>query len=47
MLGPALPSAYDELNDAVTQCYGFPKGAWRDEAKALALLLELNLVVAG
>ncbi len=43
---PELSAAYAELNDAVTACYGFPDGTWRDEAKTLARLLELNRKVA-
>ena len=43
---PALGRAYDELNDAVTACYGFPAGAWRDDKETLRLLLELNQQIA-
>lgn len=37
-----LIRAYEALNDAVTACYGFEKGTWRDEGETLARLLELN-----
>ncbi len=37
-----LHDAYDALNDAVTACYGFPPGVWRDEHETLKLLLQLN-----
>jgi hypothetical protein len=39
---PDLQKAYEEMNDAVTACYGFPVGTWRDERETLRLLLELN-----
>jgi len=42
-----LARAYAALNDAVTACYGFPKGTWRDEGETLARLLELNQRVAA
>jgi hypothetical protein len=42
----ALTHAWVALNDAVTVCYGFPAGTWRDEGKTLARLLELNRKVA-
>ena len=37
-----LRSAHDALSDAVTDCYGFPAGVWRDELETLRLLLQLN-----
>ena len=37
-----LRLAHEALNDAVTECYGFPAGVWRDEHETLRLLLELN-----
>jgi hypothetical protein len=43
---PDLGRARDALDDAVTACYGFPQGAWRDERETLRLLLELNHEVA-
>ena len=42
-----LRTAYDALNDAVTACYGFPKGVWRDEHETLKLLLGQNLRIAA
>ena len=42
-----LRDAYDALNDAVTDCYGFPEGAWRDEHEALRLLLQQNHRIAA
>lgn len=44
---PELRAALDELNDAVTACYGFPAGTWRDEGASLRLLLDLNHRIAG
>jgi len=44
---PELTAAYEALNDAVSACYGFPAGCWRDESATLAALLELNGRVAG
>jgi hypothetical protein len=44
---PELVNAYEALNDAVTACYGFPKGAWKDEKETLRLLLELNHKIVG
>lgn len=44
---PDLARAYEALNDAVEECYGFPTGTWRDPAKTLAKLLELNRKVAA
>jgi len=41
-----LTQAYEKLNDAVTRCYGFPEGAWRDDKLILKLLLERNLELA-
>ncbi len=41
-----LRAAYDALNDAVTACYGFSDGIWRDEHETLKLLLGLNHRVA-
>jgi hypothetical protein len=43
----AMGRAWVALNDAVTACYGFPKGTWRDEGETLARLLELNQKVTG
>jgi len=40
-------AAYEALNDAVTACYGFAPGCWRDESATLAALLELSGRVAG
>jgi hypothetical protein len=37
-----LGEAYEALNDAVTACYGFPEGSWKDGRETLRLLLELN-----
>lgn len=45
-VAPDLTRAYEALNDAVTACYGFPAGSWRDETQALAQLLHLNRTVA-
>jgi len=42
-----LRDAYDALNDAVTDCYGFPEGVWRDEHEALRLLLQQNHRIAA
>jgi hypothetical protein len=42
-----LRTACDALNDAVTACYGFPEGTWRDDRESLRLLLELNQQLAG
>lgn len=42
-----LRAAYDALNDAVTACYGFPEGTWRDERATLQRLLALNHEIAG
>ncbi|MCH7472519.1 hypothetical protein IIA79_06160 [bacterium] len=39
----ATRELHDELNDAVTACYGWPNGTWRDENEVLKHLLELNL----
>ncbi len=39
---PELQQVYEAMNDAVTACYGFPVGTWRDERETLRLLLELN-----
>lgn len=39
---PELQKAYEDMNDAVTACYGFPAGTWRDEKQTLRLVLELN-----
>ena len=44
---PELQALLDELNDAVTSCYGFPPGTWRSEGDSLRLLLDLNCRVAG
>ncbi len=44
---PALFRAYEALNDAVTACYGFASGTWRDTGKTLANLFELNRTVAA
>ncbi len=41
-----LQSAHDALNDAVTDCYDFPAGVWRDERETLRLLLQLNHRIA-
>ena len=43
---PALGAAWDELNEAVNACYGFPSGTWRSERETLELLLGLNHHVA-
>jgi hypothetical protein len=43
---PELRAAYDEMNDAVNACYGFPKGTWRDDRETLRRLLDLNLRLA-
>ncbi len=43
---PELGRAYDAMNDAVAECYGFPAGAWRDEKETLRLLLQLNQQIA-
>jgi len=37
---------WDELNEAVNACYGFPSGTWRSERETLELLLGLNHHVA-
>ena len=42
-----LREAYDALNDAATDCYGFPAGIWRDEHETLKLLLQLNHRIAA
>jgi hypothetical protein len=39
---PELGRAYEALNDAVTACYGFPEGLWKDEGEMLRRLLEQN-----
>lgn len=41
-----LVAIFDALNDAVNECYGFPKGTWRDEKESLNHLMELNQRVA-
>lgn len=43
---PDLRAACDDMNDAVTACYGFPPGVWRDDRETLARLLALNHQVA-
>jgi hypothetical protein len=43
---PELQKLSDELNDAVTACYGWPKDTWRDENETLKRLLALNRKVA-
>jgi hypothetical protein len=43
----ALTRAWEALNDAVTDCYGFPAGTWRDEDQTLAHLLALNRKIAA
>jgi len=42
-----LRDAYNALNDAVTDCYGFPEGVWRDEHETLRLLLQQNHRIAA
>ncbi|MEK6606707.1 MAG: DNA methyltransferase [Myxococcota bacterium] len=37
-----LRAAYDALNDAVTACYGFAAGTWRDDRETLRQLLAQN-----
>ena len=44
---PDLRALHDELNDAVTACYCWPEGTWRDENETLKRLLELNHRVAS
>jgi hypothetical protein len=44
---PELTRAYAAINDAVTACYGFPKGTWRDEGETLQRLLVLNSEAAS
>ena len=44
---PELMGAYEALNDAVTACYEFPKGVWKDKKETLRLLLELNQRIAA
>ncbi len=43
---PELGAAYAALNDAVSACYGFPEGIWRDDRETLRRLLELNYQLA-
>lgn len=43
---PELGAAWDELNEAVNACYGFPAGTWRSERETLERLLGLNHHVA-
>jgi len=37
----------NRLNDAVTACYGWPEGTWRDDNEVLSRLLERNLQLTG
>ena len=41
-----LQALHDDLNDAVTACYGWPEATWRDDAEVLRRLLALNRQVA-
>ena len=41
-----LRAALDELEHAVTACYGFPPELWRDDTAALRELLARNLQIA-
>ena len=43
---PVLQGAWEKLNDAVTECYGFPKDTWRDDRELQRRLLALNLELA-
>ncbi|MBL8975373.1 MAG: N-6 DNA methylase [Myxococcales bacterium] len=43
---PSLRAALDQLERAVTDCYGFPAEIWRDDAASLRELLALNLRLA-
>ncbi len=43
---PELLGAYEALNDAVNEAYGFPKGTWRDDKETLRLLLQRNKEIA-
>ncbi len=43
---PALEKAYAALNDAVCECYGWPKTTWRNETETLERLLEVNFKMA-
>ena len=43
---PTLRQAYDEMNDAVAACYGFPEGVWKNDKETLRLLLQLNQKIA-
>jgi hypothetical protein len=39
---PELQTLHDTLNDAVTACYAWPEGTWRDDNEVLTRLLALN-----
>ena len=43
---PELQGLHDALNDAVTECYAWPAGTWREEDAVLGRLLELNKQLA-
>jgi hypothetical protein len=44
---PELEELHNRLNDAVTACYGWPEGTWRDDNEVLSRLLALNLQLTG
>jgi hypothetical protein len=44
---PELQALHDAVNDAVTACYGWPEGLWRDDNAVLRHLLALNYELAG
>jgi hypothetical protein len=43
---PELGAAWEELNEAVNACYGFPSGTWQSERDTLERLFALNHRVA-
>ncbi len=43
---PELQQLHNELNDAVTACYGWPTDTWRDDGAVLRRLLALNNILA-